>query len=223
MSRKVPLPIAWLGILAISWFLLQAFGQQGYAAVFDPVEKRLNIVKIEETIITEEVPLSYSRERRLSAQLGRAELNVLQQGEEGLARKTYLVRKENGVEKERRLLETVIVKEAIPEIWEIGTRDTIVHSSRSLPQPRQVIEVEATAYTHTGNNTFTGVYPHVGTVAVDPAVIPLGSKLWVEGYGYGIAQDTGGFIKGKRIDLFMDTEEECLRWGRRSVKVYLLE
>jgi 3D (Asp-Asp-Asp) domain-containing protein len=47
--------------------------------------------------------------------------------------------------------------------------------------------------------------------------------MWVEGYGYGIAQDTGGLIKGNIIDLFMDTKEDCLRWGRRNVKVYILE
>jgi len=47
--------------------------------------------------------------------------------------------------------------------------------------------------------------------------------LWIEGYGYGIAQDTGGLIKGKRIDLFMDTVGECRRWGRRKVEVYVLD
>jgi len=92
-----------------------------------------------------------------------------------------------------------------------------------FPKYRKVLEMEATAYTHTGNPTFTGVYPRVGTIAVDPKVIPLGSTLWIEGYGYGIAEDTGGLIKGNIIDLFMDTEEECFQWGRRKVTVYILD
>lgn len=103
------------------------------------------------------------------------------------------------------------------------TKNPIILTSRDLLQPRREMSVQATAYTHTGNTTFTGVYPHVGTVAVDPALIPLGSRLWIEGYGYGIAQDTGGAIKGHRIDLFMDTKAECLNWGRRTVKIYILE
>ena len=86
----------------------------------------------------------------------------------------------------------------------------------------QIWTLQATAYTHTGNPTFTGVYPHVGTIAVDPALIPLGSKMWVEGYGFGIAQDTGGAVKGEVIDLFMETKQECWQWGRRKVQVYIL-
>jgi 3D (Asp-Asp-Asp) domain-containing protein len=103
------------------------------------------------------------------------------------------------------------------------TRETIVLAARGLDKPKKEMRLQATAYTHTGNPTFTGVYPQVGTIAVDPQVIPLGTRMWVEGYGYGIAQDTGGLIKGNIIDLFMDTEAECWQWGRRFVKVYLFE
>ena len=61
-----------------------------------------------------------------------------------------------------------------------------------------------------------------GAIAVDPNVIPLGSKLYVEGYGYGLAIDTGGLIKGKRIDLFFPTREEALKWGKRKVEVKII-
>ncbi len=83
--------------------------------------------------------------------------------------------------------------------------------------------MEATAYTHTGNRTYTGTWPSRGTIAVDPAVIPLGTQLWVEGYGIGIAADTGGAIRGNKIDLFMETRSECIEWGRRTVLVRILE
>jgi len=90
------------------------------------------------------------------------------------------------------------------------------------PEP-ETITFEATAYTWTGYRTATGTWPSRGTVAVDPNVIPLGSVLYVEGYGPAVAADTGGDIKGQRVDLYMDTEHECWQWGRRKVEVRVLE
>ena len=87
-----------------------------------------------------------------------------------------------------------------------------------------VLSGRATAYTHTGRPTASGVMPSVGTVAVDPSVIPLGTRLYIPGYGFGVAQDTGGsFISGNTVDLFMNTEAECRSWGIRSVKIYILK
>ena len=79
--------------------------------------------------------------------------------------------------------------------------------------------MEATAYTATGNRTATGTVPKRGTVAVDPDVIPLGTEMYIEGYGNGVAEDTGGAVKGNIIDLYMDSEQEALEWGRRPVNV----
>ena len=62
----------------------------------------------------------------------------------------------------------------------------------------------------------------ISTIAVDPSVIPLGSKVYIPGYGYAIASDTGGAIKGNIIDLFMNSEQACLNWGRRPVTVYII-
>ena len=62
----------------------------------------------------------------------------------------------------------------------------------------------------------------ISTVAVDPNVIPLGSKVYVSGYGVAIAADTGGAIKGNIIDVFLNSYEECMNWGRREVTVQLL-
>ena len=90
------------------------------------------------------------------------------------------------------------------------------------PEPETVI-FEATAYTWTGHKTATGTWPTVGTVAVDPKTIPLGSRLYIEGYGEAVAADTGGDIVGNRIDLYMDTEAECWQWGRRQVEVRVIE
>ena len=62
-----------------------------------------------------------------------------------------------------------------------------------------------------------------GVVAVDPRVIPLKSLVYVEGYGFAIAADTGGAIKGKRIDLCYPSRAMAKRFGRRNVRVHLLQ
>ncbi|MFD1864702.1 ubiquitin-like domain-containing protein [Planococcus chinensis] len=90
--------------------------------------------------------------------------------------------------------------------------------------------VSATAYTAfcagCSGITATGINlkanPGLKVIAVDPSVIPLGSKVWVEGYGYAVAGDTGGAIKGNKIDLFMPNKSDALAFGRKQVKVKIL-
>ena len=89
------------------------------------------------------------------------------------------------------------------------------------PEP-ETITFEATAYTWTGYRTATGTWPSRGTVATDPRVIPLGTKLYIEGYGEAVAADTGGDIKGNRVDLYMNTEDECWDFGRQNVEVMVI-
>ena len=80
-----------------------------------------------------------------------------------------------------------------------------------------------TAY-YAGNNAHgaTGQRCYYGTCAVDPKVIPYGTKLYVEGYGTAIANDCGGAVKGHIIDLYMKSTKACFQWGRRNKKVYIL-
>lgn len=70
--------------------------------------------------------------------------------------------------------------------------------------------------------TSIGLEAGYGVVAVDPKVIPLGTRLFIEGYGYAVAGDVGSAIKGNRVDVGMLTVEECYKWGRRDVKVFIL-
>lgn len=87
----------------------------------------------------------------------------------------------------------------------------------------RIMTMEATAYTWTGQQTASGTWPAIGTVATDPEVIPLGTKIWVEGYGEAVAEDTGGLVKGNIIDLYFPTESECWEFGRRQVEVRVIE
>lgn len=115
--------------------------------------------------------------------------------------------------------------------------------SQPVEQPREEVQdssageeavkemtVTATAYTAycTGcsGTTATGIdlrdNPNQRVIAVDPRVIPLGSKVWVEGYGEAIAGDTGGAIKGNKIDVFIPTQESAMAWGVKTVKIRIL-
>lgn len=89
-----------------------------------------------------------------------------------------------------------------------------------------ILNMIATAYTpECGNGdgvTATGSIPRPGVAAVDPTVIPLGTELHIEGYGYARAEDTGGVIKGDKIDVFFPSRGEALHWGKRTVEVQIL-
>lgn len=78
-------------------------------------------------------------------------------------------------------------------------------------------------YAGTNARGATGQVCHYGTCAVDPSVIPYGTKLYIEGYGVAVANDCGGAVKGNVIDLYMNSTGECIQWGRRYKKVYVLE
>jgi len=105
------------------------------------------------------------------------------------------------------------------------------YPSRGYFSGRRIIEMHATAYTaapsenggNTSGRTAIGLKIGHGVVAVDPRVIPLGTRLFIEGYGHAVAADTGSAIKGHRIDLGVDTRRESNRIGRRRVKVHILD
>jgi 3D (Asp-Asp-Asp) domain-containing protein len=106
--------------------------------------------------------------------------------------------------------------------------NAIVTASGEVYTYSEALTFTATAYTG-GGITATGTEARVGAVAVDPKVIPLGSLLYIVSddgycvYGYCVAEDTGSLIKGKRVDLYMDTYTEAINFGCRTVTVYVLE
>ena len=127
-----------------------------------------------------------------------------------------------------------IVKEAVSEVIEKGTGRTIETDIGTLRIAKEIL-MEATAYTAgyecTGKRpgdpyygiTATGMKVRPGVVAIDPRVIPYGTKLYVEGYGEAIAADTGSAIKGNKIDLYHEELSEAYKFGRRNLKVYVLK
>jgi len=176
-------------------------------------------IKEENVILKENIP--YEKEYINDNSFSTGQNKVVKKGKEGINSKTYLVTYHDSIETNRELIKNDVVVEPLPEVIAVGTRKIVQRAGKNLDIARTLV-MKATAYSHTGNKTYTGVWPQKGSVAVDPKVIPLGSKLYIDSYGFAVAQDVGSAIKGDRIDLFMNSQSEALRWGRRTVRVYIL-
>ena len=99
--------------------------------------------------------------------------------------------------------------------------------SSEVPDFSRVIRVEATAYSSAepGLSAYTalGTICQRGVIATDPSIIPLGTRVFIPGYGYAIAEDTGGAIVGHKIDVAFDTIAECYEFGRQFIDIYILD
>ncbi|MFA5523193.1 MAG: 3D domain-containing protein [Tissierellales bacterium] len=201
----------------------------------------INIVKVDEKIDTINEVIPYETVTENSMKIDKGKIVTVQVGQEGI--KEIKIKKvyENGKLLTTETIEEKVAKEPINKILEIGTKETdFTIASRGAFAGKKEMVMAATAYDlsfeSTGKRpgdkwygiTASGTKARPGVVAVDPKVIPLGTKLYVESldgtpdYGYAIAEDTGGAIKGKRIDLFMETTKEARTFGRRNVKIYII-
>ncbi|HUW65849.1 MAG TPA: ubiquitin-like domain-containing protein [Spirochaetia bacterium] len=168
------------------------------------------------------VPLPFSTRQESSPDLFRGVDRIMRLGRLGLEKQVWQVSFRDGVPVNKTLIQSQLIQAPQDQLVQVGALGEASRGGNVL-RFSKVVEVRATAYTADGSDTASGTVPRAGTVAVDPAVIPLGSRLYVEGYGYGTALDTGGAITGKRIDLFFDTFRETDEWGVRYVRVFVLE
>ena len=159
------------------------------------------------------------------------ESEVTQKGVDGQKKVTYKLTYQDGKLVDKSPEQTEIIRAVQNEEKEVGTKKKQVVTDEGTFSFSKVLTVCATAYSgeiSSGKITCLGKVPHWGTVAVDPRVIPLGTKMYIASedgstvYGYCVAGDTGGAIRGNRVDLFMPTERECRAFGRRTMKVYIL-
>ncbi|MBS1721086.1 MAG: G5 domain-containing protein [Armatimonadetes bacterium] len=183
--------------------------------------------RVETRVETTKIPAPVQYEMSRLATGGRIELG--QRGQEGSVTRTFeLIFDANG-----KLVAKKKVKEErvapVPTIYYMGQASHAWQPSRGSFVRGRVLTMVATAYTaHPSENggsnlSRTGQRLRTGFVAVDPRVIPLGSLVYVEGYGMGLACDTGGAIKGNRIDLLMASSSQANAWGRRKVVVHVLK
>lgn len=170
-------------------------------------------VKIEEKTIEEKVP--FKTETRKDSSMNKGDKEVVQKGKDGKAEVTYRITYIDGKEASRKKLKSKTIVPAEKEIVKEGTRATIDGFAYT-----RTMTVKAYSYTG-GGRTAMGTKARVGEIAVDPGVIPLGTSVYIEGVGVRRAEDTGGNIKGKTIDIYMNSRSECLNWGCRYVTIYL--
>lgn len=192
----------------------------------------VNVIRVEKVTDVVEEPIDYAVVTRKDSSLPAGNERIINKGEKGLEKKTYEVILENGKEVSRKLLSTEKVKDSKDRIVALGTRQFTQQVSRGYDGPvKKEFYVESTAYTAycdgCSGTTYTGINlrenPNQKVIAVDPKIIPLGTKVWVEGYGYAIAGDIGGAIKGYKIDLFIPDKDTVERYGRKKVLIKILE
>lgn len=193
-------------------------------ALDEAVSKGVTIKVIRVTEKTEKVnyTIPFTTERRRDNNITRGITKVMHDGQAGMGQKVIKIIFENGKELKRELIQNVVLQKPVQKVVAVGTLSVVSRGGSDIRYERSLI-MNASGYTHTGNRTATGIFPSRGIVAVDPSVIPFGTKLYIEGYGYATAADRGSAIRGDKIDLFYETSKEAYRWGRRNVRVYIVK
>jgi 3D (Asp-Asp-Asp) domain-containing protein len=186
---------------------------------------KISITRVRIDTVTETTTLSFPVRHTYDTDLRAGIKQVLVAGKPGSKSQVYRETIKDGIRVSRRLVSS---KTTLPttQVVRVGLRGMQLASRGAVPH-RRILNMVATGYGphengRWGNRTAMGTRVGYGTVAVDPRVIPLGTRLYVEGYGYAVARDTGRLIKGRRIDLGFGSTSEARRVGRRPVRVLVL-
>ena len=201
--------------------------------VITPGDK-VAVVRVEKVTDVVEESIDFAIEKKNDSSVLKGKEKVVTQGKKGTVERTYEVVKENGKIVMKTLQSEKVVSKPTTQVVAVGTKVVTATASRnntSAGGKGKEFYVTATAYTPNCNGcsgiTATGVNiksnPNMKLIAVDPNVIPLGSKVWVEGYGYAIAADTGGAIKGNKIDILVSSKSAAKNWGRKKVRIKVLK
>lgn len=190
----------------------------------------VNVIRVEKVTDVVEEPVQFAVVTKKDENLHKGQEKVIAPGRHGRVSRQYEVVLENGKEVSRKLINEQNILPKQDRIVAVGTKDLALQVSRGAEPKGKEFYVMSTAYTAYCNGcsgqTATGLNvranPNMKVIAVDPRIIPLGSKVYVEGYGYAVAADTGGAIRGYIIDLLMPSKADCYRWGRKKVKITVL-
>lgn len=208
----------------------------------DPIQIGMNIkiIRVREEMLTETEKIPYTIEEIPNQKMNKGEKKVIQTGVEGTLEKYFKLTYEDGRIVSREFMNEKVIAEPVTEIVEYGTVPNFKTSRGEIVRYSKVLEMRATAYTSSFEDTgkhpdhpefgicYTGMKAREGIIAVDPKVIPLYTRVYVEvlgdtpDYGFAIAGDIGSAIKGNIIDLYLDTTEAVKKWGVKKVRVYIL-
>lgn len=195
----------------------------------------IKVIRVEEQIISTTEKIPFENEIRKNQKLEKGLVRVIKKGQDGKKEIAKKIVFEDGKDTFKEILWEKIIQQPVAAILEEGTKDTLISSRGTETRFVKALEMIATAYdatfASTGKNpghpqygiTRSGLRVRAGIVAVDPKVIPLGTWLYVEGYGEALAADTGGAIKGNRIDLYFESPKDVAKYGKKRIKVYILD
>ncbi|MGM0397341.1 MAG: 3D domain-containing protein [Bacillota bacterium] len=210
-------------------------------AMYTDVEPGTTITffQVEDKLRVENTSIPFETKVINNIRLDKGISDTLQEGNDGFKRSHIKDIYINGELSSSVIVLDTIVSEPVSQVIEKGANNMIA-TSRGDVRFKEAMIMNASAYDlsfgSTGKRpgdsgfgiTASGTTARPGTVAVDPRVIPLGTRLYVESldgtrdYGFAIAEDTGGAIKGSKIDLFFNSSTDAWNFGRRNVKVYIL-
>lgn len=197
-------------------------------------EQKIRVIRVSSSVITTRTVIKPGTEYQKDNSMEQGETKVVRIGETGVVERQIKMIYEDGREIRRYKIAEKIVKPAVNAVIVVGIKPIIrtLVTSRGTYRYRELKVMDATAYSPGPEScgkyavygrTYTGKKAGFGLVAVDPRVIPLGSKLYIDGYGQAEAADKGAAIKGNRIDLCYETYREAVMFGRKKIMVYILE
>jgi len=184
------------------------------------------ICRVETRVVSKSIPFEVRYE--FSRLVGPGRCQKAREGHEGDVTQTYNVYFVHGQPVGKALVSTDRT-EPVDALYVMGKSG--IETSRGFFHRGKVLTMSATGYDPSPatigpgatGRTATGRRAGYGCVAVDPSIIPLGTLVFVEGYGFALACDKGSAIRGNRIDLCFTSRSQALRFGRKSVKVHVLQ
>lgn len=195
--------------------------------ITDALEIKVKTKQVTTEIVEEEIPFITTVKE--TPNLAPGEEQIVSLGANGLKEKTVEIVHFGGEIVSETTKEEVVITESQERFIKRGSKNVIVDPKTGKTyEYTKSMTMNATAYTHQPgdpwyNKTASGMPTFVGMVAVDRNVVPLGTILYVEGYGIAIAGDVGGAIKGNDIDLYFNTTGEVKQFGRQNKKAYILK
>lgn len=182
--------------------------------------EQVQVVRVEERVDTVNSEIPFQNVTQAADYPVGLPDKVVSRGSKGLQEQTVKLTFEDGKEVDREILSQRVLTPPTNEVISRGTQTSISRGGTTINFKRAYM-MRSTAYCIPGGITKTGASVRWGVIAVDPSVISLGANVYVEGYGQARALDTGGAIKGNRIDLYMNSTEAALSYGVRNVMVYV--
>lgn len=206
---------------------------------------KIEVIDVTEKTVKEDKDIPFEVNIVEDSNLLKGQTKVEVEGQQGKNELVYKVTYHNGKQVEKQFMEEIVDTEPIDKLVKKGTKVEVqVASSRgentratttssnkvssnstssNASSNRKHLSVVATAYT--GHSvTATGTTPRWGTIAVDPSIIPYGTKVYIPQFDKTfIAEDCGSAIKGNKIDIYMNDESSVYSWGRKTIDIYIVK